>query len=315
MHHELQEPLPFELVVIEAALKEVYASLSLQIKELEGVALPALDALTRSVSSSNLERVRKVKTRHQRLTLRTEALRDELQRFLQDDDYLSEMCLTRRKELEEAAKQALAAEQTQMAPTGGPPRETMAPPRPPVPFNPGSLSRRSGMALARLHSGTTSSSPPHHAASALPSRDVLMAMGGNQAATAAAVAAAAEVDADAEAQQDVENLLESYYMQVDGLFDKLVSVGEYVKDTEEYINIELDSSRNRLIRFEVILTVASFAIMPFNLLAGILGENLIIPEQITGSVGQFYGVNLVATALCLFIFYLFTLYMRYKKLI
>lgn len=316
MHHELQEPLPFELVVLEAALKEVLASLSLQIKELEGVALPALDALTRSVSSANLERVRKVKTRHQRLTLRAEALRDELQRFLQDDDDMSEMCLTRRKELEEAAKQALAAEQ--QGPSGG----DIPPPRPPVPFNPGSLSRRSGMALARLHSSGahSGSSPPHRATSALPSRDVLMSMtsmGGTPAAAgmAAAAAAAAEEDADAEAQQDVENLLESYYMQVDGLFDKLVSVGEYVKDTEEYINIELDSSRNRLIRFEVILTVASFAIMPFNLLAGILGENLIIPEQITGSVGQFYGVNITATALCALIFYVFTLYMRYAKLI
>lgn len=32
----------------------------LQVKELEGVALPALDALTKSVSTGNLERVRKV---------------------------------------------------------------------------------------------------------------------------------------------------------------------------------------------------------------------------------------------------------------
>jgi Mg2+ and Co2+ transporter CorA len=136
--------------------------------------------------------------------------------------------------------------------------------------------------------------------------------GGNQQAAAAA---AAEEEADAEAQQDVENLLESYYMQVDGLYDKLVSVGEYIKDTEEYINIELDSSRNRLIRFEIVLSVATFAIMPFNLLAGVLGENLIIPEQITGSVSQFFGVNIAATVFCCLIFYVITLYMRYTKLI
>ncbi len=41
---------------------------------------------------------------------------------------------------------------------------------------------------------------------------------------------------------------EVYFMQVDAMYGNLVSVGEYVKDTEEYINIELDSSRNRLIR-------------------------------------------------------------------
>jgi len=38
------------------------------------------------VSTGNLERVRKVKTRHQRLTIRCETLRDELERFLHDDD-------------------------------------------------------------------------------------------------------------------------------------------------------------------------------------------------------------------------------------
>ncbi len=66
---------------------------------------------------------------------------------------------------------------------------------------------------------------------------------------------------------------------------------------------------------EIVLSVATFAIMPFNLLAGILGENLIIPEQITGSVSQFYGVNVVAAAVCLSVFYAIILYMRYTKLI
>ncbi len=42
----------------------------------------------------------------------------------------------------------------------------------------------------------------------------------------------------------------------------------WVQDTEEYINIELDSSRNRLIRLDIILTSATFAIAPFNLIAG-----------------------------------------------
>ena len=365
----MQEPLPFELVVLEAALKEVVASLSLQIKELEGVALPALDALTRSVTPANLERVRKVKTRHQRLTLRTEALKEELQRFMQDDEDMSEMCLTRRKELEEAARAALmSGEQSVGTPSaavagvggaagGGigiaaPPQSSQQQQQqlfqqqrqqqqqqqiPPMqlyhhqqqsPFVPSSsFTRRGGLALARFHQtaftaggiGGGGGSPPGAAgrgpSSALPSRDVLLSMGGGGQAAVAAAAAAAEEEADADAQQDVENLLESYYMQVDGLVDKLVSVGEYIKDTEEYINIELDSSRNRLIRFEVILTVATFAIMPFNLVAGILGENLIIPEQITGSVSQFYGVNLIAGAVCFMVFYMATLYMRMKKLL
>lgn len=44
---------------------------------------------------------------------------------------------------------------------------------------------------------------------------------------------------------EVENLLESYFMMVDGTLAKLSGVGEYIDDTEDYINIELDYNRNR----------------------------------------------------------------------
>jgi len=218
LRHELQ-PLPFELVVLEAALKEVTTSLSLQTKELEGIAFPALDALTKSVSSGSLERVRKVKTRLQRLTLRCEALRDELQRFLQDDDDMSRMCLTRRKEVDEEAATRGGGEGVGAAHEAATPL-----------FLPSSSFHR--RSIGRMSAG----SPPGSNASGLPSRDVFLG-GGERTASAAAVAAAYEEDADAEAQQEVENLLESYYMQADGLFDKLVTIGEYIKDTEEYINI------------------------------------------------------------------------------
>lgn len=66
---------------------------------------------------------------------------------------------------------------------------------------------------------------------------------------------------------------------------------------------------------DIILSVAAFAIMPFNLMAGILGENLVIPEEITGSVYQFYGVNFIAACFCGLLFYLIMLYMRFTKLI
>lgn len=53
------------------------------------------------VSTSNLERVRKVKTRHQRLYTRVTTIREELQRFLEDDEDMMKMCLTRKKDLEQ----------------------------------------------------------------------------------------------------------------------------------------------------------------------------------------------------------------------
>lgn len=89
----------------------------------------------------------------------------------------------------------------------------------------------------------------------------------------------------------------------------------YPKDTEEYINIELDASRNKLIRLDIILTAAAFSIAPFNLLAGILGENLVIPPQLTRDVLRFYVLNGVAALLCCSFFYAILRYMRYRRLI
>lgn len=41
--------------------------------------------------------------------------------------------------------------------------------------------------------------------------------------------------------------------RVDPLFDP--APGEYIDDTEDYINIQLDYSRNRLLRLEIMITV------------------------------------------------------------
>ncbi len=40
-----------------------------------------------------------MKTRHQRLRSRVTTVREELERFLEDDDDMAKMCLTRRKEV------------------------------------------------------------------------------------------------------------------------------------------------------------------------------------------------------------------------
>ena len=52
--------------------------------------------------------------------------------------------------------------------------------------------------------------------------------------------------------------------------------GEYIKDTEEYINIELDSSRNRLIRLEIVLTAGTFAVAIWSL----LGSEAPLPNEL-----------------------------------
>lgn len=288
------EPLPFELVVLEAALKEVIGSISVQATDIERVIMPAMDALVKSVNPNNLECVRKVKTRLQRITVRCEAVRDELQRFLQDDDDMDRMCLTRKKEIEGEHLTKHQSNDDLMHSESH--RHAMQ-----VNGNSRSISmstsfshRRGFMMRQATTSPATMAQPTGGISSSLQQEE--------------------DIEADIEAHLEVENLLESYFMQVDSMYDKLDTLGEYIKDTEEYINIELDSSRNRLIRFDIVLSVATFALMPFNMVSGMLGENLIMPEAITGSVKQFIGVNAASAVVCLLAFYAIMMYMRLYKL-
>lgn len=67
--------LPFELRVLETALDYISKYLEQQTSDLEAATHPALDALTQKISTSNLERVRRIKNRMVRLNTRVETVR------------------------------------------------------------------------------------------------------------------------------------------------------------------------------------------------------------------------------------------------
>lgn len=92
-------------------------------------------------------------------------------------------------------------------------------------------------------------------------------------------------------------------------------IGEYIDDTEDYINIELDYNRNRLLRIEILLTVATFSLAIYNLVAGILGENLVLPSAWTEDIWGFIIINCTAVTVCTLVFFgTYTMMVR-KKLI
>lgn len=78
--------------------------------------------------------------------------------------------------------------------------------------------------------------------------------------------------------------------------------GEYIDDTEDLINIELDYSRNRLIRLEILITIGTFSLAFFNIVTGMLGENLVIPPSITQDIWGFVLVNLGTGCFCVSLF-------------
>ncbi|CAK0784123.1 hypothetical protein CVIRNUC_007326 [Coccomyxa viridis] len=281
--------LPFELHVLEVAIGDVCQLCSGLVKELESSGHPILDTLVKHVNTQNLEKMRKVKTRHQRLYARVETAREELQRFLEDDDDMAKMCLTRKKELE------------RMVSSGG--GLWVAGERPSMGI--GSLQRRS--LSINIHGSSLSRGPSHQY-----STPQALQQGGSPQHPREE--APQEEDSE-ESIEAVENLLESYFMQIDSLYDRLVSMGEYIKDTEEYINIELDSSRNRLIRLEIVLTAGTFAVAIWGLVGSILGENLILPDSITNDVRQFWEVNGITLVVCLLSFLGIMGYIRWRRLL
>ncbi|KAL7002027.1 Magnesium transporter MRS2-4 [Sarracenia purpurea var. burkii] len=113
--------------------------------------------------------------------------------------------------------------------------------------------------------------------------------------------------------EDLEMLLEAYFMQLDGTRNKILSVREYIDDTEDYVNIQLDNQRNELIQFQLILTIASFAIGFETLVASMFGMNIPCPlYNINGVFGPFVGS---VTAGCVLLFLLVMGYARWKKLL
>ncbi|XP_073023456.1 magnesium transporter MRS2-4-like [Primulina eburnea] len=113
--------------------------------------------------------------------------------------------------------------------------------------------------------------------------------------------------------EDLEMLLEAYFTQLDGTRNKILSVREYIDDTEDYVNIQLDNQRNELIQLQLTLTIASFAIAVETLLAGIFGMN--IPCTLYNMNGIFGRVVGSMSAACIVLFFLVLWYARWKKLI
>lgn len=113
--------------------------------------------------------------------------------------------------------------------------------------------------------------------------------------------------------EDLEMLLEAYFMQLDGTRNKILSVREYIDDTEDYVNIQLDNQRNELIQLQLTLTIASFAIAMETLIAGAFGMN--IPCQLYKKNGIFELFVGSITAGCIVLFILVLGYARWKKLL
>ncbi|KAI5397844.1 Magnesium transporter MRS2-2, variant 2 [Lathyrus oleraceus] len=74
--------------------------------------------------------------------------------------------------------------------------------------------------------------------------------------------------------EELEMLLEAYFMQIDGTLNKLTTLREYIDDTEDYINIQLDNHRNQLIQLELFLSSGTVCLSFYSLVTAIFGMNI-----------------------------------------
>ncbi|XP_027165083.1 magnesium transporter MRS2-I-like [Coffea eugenioides] len=87
-------------------------------------------------------------------------------------------------------------------------------------------------------------------------------------------ASVATVRGDEDDVEELEMLLEAYFMQIDSTLNKLATLREYIDNTEDYINIQLDNHRNQLIQLELFLSSGTVCMSIYSLIAGIFGMNI-----------------------------------------
>jgi magnesium transporter len=120
-----------------------------------------------------------------------------------------------------------------------------------------------------------------------------------------------------EAIEVVEQLLETYFMQADNTWNKLQTLTEYIDDTEDYVNIQLDSQRNQLIRLDLILTCLSASIALITAVTSLFAMNVQLKpgSDDNGPYSWFVVVSTTSCAGAIILFFSVMTYSRYKRLI
>ncbi|XP_022714730.1 magnesium transporter MRS2-1 isoform X1 [Durio zibethinus] len=266
--------LPFEFRALEVALEAACTFLDSQAAELEIEAYPLLDELTSKISTLNLERVRRLKSRLVALTRRVQkVLKDEIEQLMDDDGDMAEMYLTEKKSRMESS---FYGDQSLMGFRSNDGLSLSAPVSP-VSSPPESRKLEKSLSIARSRHESIRSS-----------------------------------ESTTENIEGLEMLLEAYFVLIDSTLNKLTSLKEYIDDTEDFINIQLDNVRNQLIQFELLLTTATFVVAIFGVVAGIFGMNFAIP--MFDDPDAFKWV-LIVTGVCgIIIFCGFVWFFKYRRL-
>ncbi|GJN02928.1 hypothetical protein PR202_ga20323 [Eleusine coracana subsp. coracana] len=87
---------------------------------------------------------------------------------------------------------------------------------------------------------------------------------------------------------ELEILLEAYFVQIDGTLNKLSTLREYVDDTEDYINMMLDDKQNQLLQMGIVLSTGTLVISAAVAVTGVFGINIRVPLYNTANMAVFW---------------------------
>ncbi|CAL9769388.1 unnamed protein product [Musa acuminata subsp. burmannicoides] len=240
--------LPFEFRALEVALEAACTFLDAQASDLEIEAYPLLDELTSKISTLNLERVRRLKSRLVALTRRVQKVFQQIINVMKLSNGSS---------------------------SAGDGVSVSSPVSPVSPPESRKLEKTLSLSRSRYESTKCS-------------------------------------DSTTENIEELEMLLEAYFVVIDSTLNKLTSLKEYIDDTEDFINIQLDNVRNQLIQFELLLTTATFVVTIFGVVAGIFGMNFEI--ALFKAPSAFQWVLMITGVSGVIIFSLFLYYFKYRRL-
>lgn len=277
-NRDQEDDLPFEFRALELALELTCISLDSQVKELKMEIDPVLDELASSISTLNLERVRRFKGHLLALTQQVQKVRDEIEHLMDDDGDMAEMHLTEKKRRMEDNSSASDINFRSSTSSGPKKVSKSAPVSPSDPIG-------GAQKLQRAFSTIVGSSK----------NGSLMGSSNN-----------------GERIEQLEMLLEAYFVVIDCTLSKLSSLKGYIEDTEDLINIKLGNVQNQLIKFELFLTAATFVATVFAVVAGIFGMNF--SASVFDDPSAFNWVLVMTGVFCGIIYFSFLFYFRSKNI-
>ncbi|GJP63205.1 hypothetical protein CLOP_g20269 [Closterium sp. NIES-67] len=290
-----EDDLPFEFKALELALELSCSGLDRQAQELAQEAYPLLERLAFQISTTNLELVRRIKSSLLGLTRRVQKVRDEIEQLMDDDGDMAEMYLTQKRLLaEERSESERGPHRDDGSDHSHTPRESLG-----------------GFGSSISAPVSPAGSPTKHGGHFLDGRPSGLAPAPSISFWSGAHSASDSTATSVENVEELEMLLEAYFVVIDGTLNKLTQLSQYIDDTEDFINIQLDNVRNQLIQFELIMTTAGFVVALWGVIAGTFGMN--VPLGLEEAPYALKWILIDSGVGGVLIFLSFLAYFRYKN--